>query len=295
MRSSSLVPNAPLRSARAHTPVLVLAAAAAFLFGCESSSEPARRVLRVCADPNNLPFSNQKGEGFENRIAELIAKELGARLEYTWFAQRRGFVRNTLRAGLCDVVVGVPARFDPVATTRPYYRSTYVFVSRKDRHLNIASLNDPRLKRLTIGVHIIGDDYSNPPPVHALSRRHIVQNVSGYTIYGDYSQPNPPARLVEAVSDGKVDIAIVWGPFAGYFGKKQSTDLRIVPVTPEADGPDLPFVFDIAMGVRKGDQSLRQELDRVLDRRRHEIQRILTDYGVPLKPVTPSGAGVSVK
>jgi mxaJ protein len=259
-----------------------------------SASAADQPVLRVCADPNNLPFSNQKGEGFENRIAELIAKELGARLEYTWFAQRRGFVRNTLRAGICDVVMGVPANFDPVATTRPYYRSTYVFVSRKDRHLNVASLNDPRLKRLTIGVHIIGDDYSNPPPVHALGRRRIVQNVSGYTIYGDYSQPNPPARLVEAVSDGKVDIAIVWGPFAGYFGKKQSADLRIVPVTPEADGPDLPFVFDIAMGVRKGDQ-LRQELDRVLDRRRDEIRRILTDYGVPLKPVAHTGASASVK
>jgi mxaJ protein len=131
--------------------------------------------------------------------------------------------------------------------------------------------------------------------VHALGRRHIVQNVSGYTIYGDYSQPNPPARLVEAVADGKVDIAIIWGPFAGYFGRKQSTDLRIVPVTPEADGPDLPFVFDIAMGVRKGDQSLRQELDRVLHKRRDEIRRILTDYGVPLKPVAHTGASVSVK
>jgi mxaJ protein len=260
-----------------------------------SASAADRPVLRVCADPNNLPFSNKKGEGFENRIAELIAKELGSRLEYTWFAQRRGFIRNTLRAGLCDAVMGVPANFDPVATTRPYYRSTYVFVSRKNRQLNVASLNDPRLKRLTIGVHIIGDDYSNPPPVHALGRRHIVKNVSGYTIYGDYSQPNPPARLIEAVSDGKVDIAIVWGPFAGYFGKKQLTDLRIVPVTPEADGPDLPFVFDIAMGVRKDDQSLRQELDRVLDTRRDEIRRILTDYGVPFKPIAHTGASVSAK
>lgn len=260
-----------------------------------SSSAADQRVLRVCADPNNLPFSNQKGEGFENQIAELLAKDLGAKVEYNWFAQRRGFVRNTLRAELCDIVIGVPVNFDPVATTRPYYRSSYVFVTRKDRHLNVSSLNDPRLNRLTIGVHIIGDDYSNPPPVHALSRRHIVQNVSGYTIYGDYSKPNPPARLVEAVAAGKVDIAIVWGPLAGYFGKKQSTDLRIVPVTPEADGPDLPFVFDIAMGVRKGDRSLRQELNAVLDRRRRDINRILTAYGVPLKTLAPNQMKVSAK
>jgi mxaJ protein len=196
-------------------------------------------------------------------------------------------VRNTLRAVVCAVEMGFPAHFDPVYTTRPYYRSTYVFLTRKDRNLNVASLNDPRLKQLTIGVHIIGDDYSNPPPVHALSRRHIVHNVSGYTIYGDYSQPNPPARLVEAVAEGKVDIAIVWGPFAGYFEKKQSASLRIVPVTPEADGPDLPFVFEIAMAVRKGDKSLRQELDPVLERRHRDISRILTEYGVPLKPLTP--------
>jgi quinoprotein dehydrogenase-associated probable ABC transporter substrate-binding protein len=240
-------------------------------------------ALRVCSDPNNLPFSNEKSEGFENRIAELIARELGRKLEYTWFAQRRGFIRNTLRAGVCDVVMGVPAHFDPVDTTRPYYRSTYVFVSREDRHLNVSSMNDPALKRLQIGVHIVGDDYSNPPPVHALGRRHIVQNVSGYSIYGDYSQPNPPARLLEAVAAGKVDVAVVWGPFAGYFGSRQAVPLKIVAVTPESDGPTLPFVFDIAMGVRKGDKALRDQLQKVLDRRRVEIQRILHEYGVPLK------------
>ena len=132
----------------------------------------------------------QKSEGFENRIAELIARELKARVEYTWFAQRRGFVRNTLKAGLCDVVMGVPAHYDLVATTKPYYASSYVFVTRSDRKLAISSIDDPILRRLKIGVHIVGDDYSNPPPVHALSRRGIVKNVSGYMIYGDYAHPN---------------------------------------------------------------------------------------------------------
>ncbi|MDQ3821120.1 MAG: transporter substrate-binding domain-containing protein [Acidobacteriota bacterium] len=147
-------------------------------------------VLRVCADPNNLPFSNSKGEGFENRIAELIAREMNADLEYTWWAQRRGFIRNTLKAGECDVVIEVPASFEMALTTSPYYRSTYVFVYRKDRRLNISSFDDPILRRLKIGVQMIGDDFSNAPPAHALSNRHIIDNVEGFTVYGNYSEQN---------------------------------------------------------------------------------------------------------
>ena len=127
--------------------------------------------LRVCADPNNLPFSNDRGEGFENKIAELIAAELGAELKYTWWAQRRGFVRNTLKAGDCDLWPGVISGFELLATSRPYYRSTYVFVTREDRDLDIASFDDPRLRQLTIGVQMIGNDAMNTPPAHALARR----------------------------------------------------------------------------------------------------------------------------
>jgi len=166
-------------------------------------------VLRVCADPNNLPFSNQRGEGFENKIAELLAQDLGERVEYTWWAQRRGFFRNTLKAGACDVVMGVPSGFEMALTTRPYYRSTYVFLSRKDRRLNVTSFDDPVLRKLRIGVQIIGDDQSNAPPAHALTRRNIVDNVRGYTLYGDYSQHDPPARIVDAVAKGDIDLAIV--------------------------------------------------------------------------------------
>lgn len=238
-------------------------------------------VLRVCADPNNLPFSNQQGEGFENKIAELIARDLGERVEYTWWAQRRGFFRNTLRAGTCDIVIGVPAAFEMALTTRPYYRSTYVFLSRKDRHLNLTSLDDPSLKKLKIGVQIIGDDFSNAPPAHALGRRNIVGNVRGYTVYGDYSQPNPPARIVDAVAKGDVDVAIVWGPLAGYFAKQSHVPLKVVPVTPQIDQPFLPFVFDISMGVRREDQELRDQIEQVLERRRDEVDRILREYAVP--------------
>ena len=238
-------------------------------------------VLRVCADPNNLPFSNQRLEGFENKIADLLAQDLGERVEYTWWAQRRGFFRNTLKAGMCDVVIGVPAGFEMALTTKPYYRSTYVFLSRKDRHLNVKSFDDPVLKKLRIGVQIIGDDQSNAPPAHALTRRNIVENVKGYTLYGDYSQQNPPARIVDAVGEGDIDLAIVWGPLAGYFAKQSRVPMEVVPVSPQIDQPFLPFVFDIAMGVRRGDQELRDQLDQFLEKRRPEIDRILEDYKVP--------------
>ena len=257
---------------------------AAVLVAVATAQAPAgvRRVLRVCADPNNLPFSNERREGFENRLAELVAKELGARLEYVWWAQRRGFIRNTLAAGECDVVFGVPSRFERVLATAPYVRSSYVFVSRDTISPPITSLDDPRLRTLRIGVHLIGDDYTNTPPAHALARRGIVRNVAGYTIYGDYREPNPPARLIEAVGRGDIDVAIVWGPFAGYFAPRQRTKLRITPVTPASDGPAIPFQFDISAGVRRGNDSLRSELDAVLARRKEDIRGVLAEYGVPM-------------
>src|SRR5437868_10667318 len=132
-----------------------------------------QRELTVCADPNNLPFSNERQEGFENRIAELVARDLNARLSYVWWAQRRGFVRNTLNQNACDLLIGVPSSFERVSTTIPYYRSTYVFVTRRDRRLKVASFDDPQLRRLRVGVQLIGDDATNSPPAHALSNRHI--------------------------------------------------------------------------------------------------------------------------
>lgn len=241
---------------------------------------PPLPTLRVCADPNNLPFSNQKEQGFENRIARIIARDLGAELRYTWWAQRRGFVRNTLGAGSCDLIAGVPADFEPVATTAPYYRSSYVFVTRRDAGQPIASFDDPRLRRLKVGVHLIGDDYQNPPPVEALARRGIVRNVAGYPIYGDYREPDPPARLLEAVERGTVDVAIVWGPLGGWFAARHPA-LRATPVAASADGPGVPFAFSIAMGVRKSDTTLARRIDSVLVRRRGEIERVLDRYGVP--------------
>jgi len=262
-----------------------------------SACGPARaastvRELKVCSDPNNMPFSNEREEGFENRIAELVAHDLHARLSYVWWAQRRGFVRNTLNQKACDVLIGVPSSFERAGTTLPYYRSTYVFVTRRDRNLRIASFDDGALRHLRIGVQMIGDDFTNTPPAHALSQRHIVSNVRGYSVYGDYRQPNPPARVIDAVANGDVDVAIAWGPLAGYFARREAVPLDIAPVSPQIDLPFLPFVFDISMGVRRGNDALRDELNAVIERRRVEIDRILDHYGIP-RAGTPTSAPVS--
>lgn len=238
-------------------------------------------AIRVCADPNNLPYSNRAGEGFENRIARLLASDRGATLEYTWWPQRRGFLRNTLSAGICDIVVGMPTAAERVLTTRPYYRSSYVFVDRRERGLQLASLDDPRLRRLKIGVQLVGDDFANSPPAHALSNRGLVDNVVGYPVYGDYSQPAPLAAIVTAVDHGDIDAAIVWGPPAGYFAKSSRNALEVTPVAPQADAPSLPFAFDISMAVRPADRRLHDVLDDFLVRRRSDIDSILSAYGVP--------------
>jgi mxaJ protein len=258
-----------------------IAATLGLLFTITATSA---RELRVCADPNNLPFSNQAGEGFENKIVEQIAQDLGATLTYTWWAQRRGFVRNTLKAGLCDLWPGIAAGMDMLDTTRPYYRSSYVFVTRADRALDITSFDDPKLRQLTIGVQMVGNDANNTPPAHALARLGITANVRGYMLYGDYSQPNPPAAIIEAVVRGDIDVAVVWGPLAGYFASEQhNVPLTLTPVSPQDDDPQSPMVFAISMGVRKGDTAFENEINEELQRRRPEIAQILARYHVPLQ------------
>lgn len=240
------------------------------------------RELRVCADPNNMPFSNAREEGFENKIVRLVAADLGAELHYVWWAQRRGNVRETLNADRCDLIPGVASGLEMLATTRPYYRSTYVVVSRAGPLADLTSLDDARLTRLRIGVQIIGDDGSNIPPAHSLSRRGMITNVRGYTVYGDYDRDNPQAAIFEAVARGEVDIAFAWGPTAGWFARRSAVPLHLSPVAPRIDGPSLPMVFDISMGLRREDVALRRDVERVLQARAPEIRKILGDFGVPL-------------
>lgn len=247
----------------------------------------AEGTLRVCAEPNDLPFSNIKLQGFENKLADMAAHDLGERVVYTWSMEREHFVKKTLDAGKCDVLMGVPAGFSEVETTTPYYASTYVFVWRRDRHLNLASMMDPRLRRLRIGVHVLGDD--NTPPMEALARAGIVRNVTGYMIYGDSRQPNPPSRLIEAVEGGTVDVAAVWGPLGGYFAQRSRVPLAIAPITDTAAFAPAAFQYAIAMGVRKGNSTLRERLGQVIAHRRGQIRNLLVSYGIPL--VRPNRAG----
>jgi mxaJ protein len=242
---------------------------------------PAKPVLTVCADPNNMPFSDQAGEGFENRIAELVAHDLGRQVRWVWWAQRRGYVRNTLTAGKCDLWPGVASGLEMLATTRPYYRSSYMFVTRADRHLDGLTLDDPRLKSLKIGIQMVGDDGMNTPPAHAVAVRGLIGNVRGYMLYGDYTRPNPPAAIVKAVADGDVDVAMVWGPLAGYFAKQSSVPLHLERVTPWLDAAQWPMVYDISMGVRKDDPQLLRSVEAVLGRDHTKIAAVLASYGVP--------------
>lgn len=245
-------------------------------------------VLRVCSDPNNLPFSNRAGQGFENKIADLVAHDLGDTVAYTYALQNDKFIKHTLKANKCDVLMGVSAGIDEIDTTQPYYASTYVFVSRKHDGLGISSLADPRLRTLKIGVHLIGDDAT--PPTMALGQEGIVNNVHGYMIQADFDKPNPPARLIEAVEKKDVDVAAVWGPLGGYFSKGSPVPLIVTPMTGTAHFAPLQFQFAIAMGVREGDP-LKAKLDAVIARERPSIRNILVSYGVPLVEIKGGGHG----
>jgi mxaJ protein len=256
--------------------------AAIVLAATSARAEPALPSLRVCADPNNLPFSNREQAGFENKLAEMIAQAFGETLSYTWWAERRGFIRHTLKANECDLVMGVPAGYKLVETTSSYYRSTYVFVTRRDSHLDISKLTDDRLRHLRIGVHLIGDDGNNTPPAHVLGTLGIVDNVRGYMIYGDYRQPDPPARLIEAVERGDIDVAAAWGPLAGYFAKNSKVPLSVAAIENDQQFAPQRLQFDIAMGVRKGDNALRDRLNEFIDQHRSGIKALLKSYGVPL-------------
>lgn len=246
----------------------------------------AARELRVCADPDNFPLSRSDESGFENRIARLVAQEMGAQLRYEWLPQIRGFVRKTLGAGLCDVFIGVPKDFERVLTTHAYYRSSYVFVASAGARA-IASFEDPRLRSLRIGVQLVGNDLAATPPGHALASTGNVDNVRGYAVMG-----TAPAaqRIVDAIARRELDGAFVWGPQAGHLAAHADPplDVRVVAAPPGL--ARMPFAFDIAMGVRRGDRALRDELDGILERRKADIDAILAEYSVPRLDAAGGGA-----
>jgi mxaJ protein len=249
---------------------------AALALACALAATPAAaRELRVCADPDNLPFSRADGSGFENRIATLVASEMRADLRYYWLPDRRGFARKTLGAGQCDVIVGVPAPAERLLTTDPYYRGAYMFVYRSRWLKRLASYDDPRLRSLRIGVALIGNDLAATPPAHALARRGIVANVVGFPVVGDRPVGE---RMIEALGQGRIDVAVLWGPQAGYFAKRAPMPIALTEVPQDGTGP---VEFDIAMGVRRDDPALRDELDGALARARRAIDGVLAEYAVP--------------
>jgi mxaJ protein len=244
-----------------------------------AAHEPAK-PLSVCADPNNLPFSNEAREGFENKIMDLVAKDLARPRAYVWWAQRRGYVRTTLNEDVCDIWPGVASGLERLATTRPYYRSTYVFVTRTESQLADLTLEDARLRSLSIGVQLIGNDANNTPPAHIIASRGIVSNVHGYMLYGNYAEPNPASAIIFAVSQGDVDVALAWGPLAGYFAKVSKVPLTIRPIEPVKATP-WPMQYDVSMGVRTSDVALLNQLNEILLREQAGIAEILSRYSVP--------------
>ena len=235
------------------------------------------KELQVCGDPDNLPFSNKKREGFENKIAEVMAKEVGAELIYYWWPHQRGLIRNTLRAGQCDVLISVPQGWEPVLWTRPYYRSGYVIVYPKAKGHKITSLDDPVLKQLKIGVYV------NSPPAETLAEKGIMKNMVGYNPL-DHQQDRP-GKIIEDLIAGEIDVAVVWGPVAGYYAKKLNASHLVDIVPLQDEDPGNPFSFEFSMGVREGNKALKAQLEEALSKRQAEIQKILEDYGVPLLPL----------
>jgi mxaJ protein len=230
--------------------------------------------LRVCAEPDNLPFSHADQSGFENRIARILATELGVEMRYEWQPQRRAFVRKTLGSGLCDAWMGVPAGFDRALTTRPYYRSTYVFVYGRQP---LDSFDAPSLKELRIGVQLPGNDGAATPPGHALAAKGAIDNVRGYLIYGEHPAAQ---RIVEAIARGELDAGVVWGPAAGFFARTKN--LVVAPAAAPKELERMPFEFSISIGVKRGNAALRDRLDASLVRRKQEIDAVLAEFAVPL-------------
>jgi len=245
--------------------------------------------IRVCADPDNMPSSNDKLEGYENKLATLISQELKAKLEYVWYPTRRGYFR-ILNGMYCDLAMEVPAGLDMAGTTKPYFRSGYVFVTRKGSGLeDLKNLADPRLKKLKIGVNIYTSDAENSPPAMALSRYGVVGNLTGYSTFFD--QNNRPEDIVNAVAKKDVDVAIAWGPLAGYFAKQTTVPLVLTPLPAKDSLSEFPFQYNIGIAVRRKDKEFRDSLEAVLTRRQPDVQAILKEYAVPMLPIEQARGG----
>jgi mxaJ protein len=266
--------------------LILLAGAGLTVASPAHAQRPAPRdpgIVRVCADPDNMPSSNDKNEGYENKIAELIAKELNAKLTYVWYPTRRGYFR-ILNGMYCDLAVEAPAGLDMAGVTQPYFRSGYVFVTRQGSGLeDLKSLADPRLKKLKIGVNTFTSDAENSPPAMALSHYGVVGNLTGYNTF--YSDMTRPEDIIKGVANKDIDVAIAWGPLAGYFAKQSAVPMVLTPLPARDSLSGQPFQYSIGIAVRRRDKEFRDSLQAVLERRRPEIDAILKQYNVPVLPI----------
>ncbi|HTV33281.1 MAG TPA: substrate-binding domain-containing protein [Methylocella sp.] len=243
------------------------------------------KVLRVCADPRDLPFSNEAGEGFENKIAVLLADKLGKSLAYEFYPNTTGFVRNTLNAHRCDVIMGMPQGDDIVQGTNPYYRTGYALVFRQGSGLEtVESLEDPRLKDKRIGI------IAGTPPASNLAHEGLLGNIKSYPLVVDTRVDSPTTTMMEDLEAGRIDVAILWGPIAGYLAKGAKEPAKVTLLVKETVGPRM--IYRIGMGVRHTDQEWKRLLNKLIAENQDAINRILTDYGVPLldennRPLVP--------
>ena len=236
-----------------------------------------RSALRVCSDPGNLPFSNVKGEGFENKIAELLASKLGVKVQYTWFPQATGFLRSTLRARRCDLVIGMVSGAELVLSTNPYYHSTYVMVTRKADAIAADRLDDPALKSLKIGL------IAGTPPAGVAASNGLMANAHPYDLMVDTRYDSPSRRMVDDLVAGRIDVALLWGPLGGYFASQHADSLTITPLLHEAKTTRMDYY--IAMGVRPGEAHWKNDIDKLIGDNKDQILAILRDYHVPMLDV----------
>jgi quinoprotein dehydrogenase-associated probable ABC transporter substrate-binding protein len=233
------------------------------------------KVLKVCADPSNLPFSNEKGEGFENKVSELLAAKLDKKLAYVWYPQATGFVRNTLGAHRCDLIPGFPQGDDLVQTTNPYYRTAYALVIKPGSGLDdLDRLGDPRLKEKRIGI------VAGTPPATYLAVNGMMRNAKPYPLVVDTRVESSAQAMMRDLASGEIDVGILWGPMAGYYARQATPPMRVVPLLKESGGPQL--AFRIAMGVRPSDQNWKRQLNRLIAENQADLNRLLLAFGVPL-------------
>lgn len=247
------------------------------------------KVLRVCADPHNMPFSTDKGEGFENKVAELFAEKLGKGLSYTWYPQAPGFIRNTLAAHKCDAVMGVPQGDDLLQVTNPYYRTAYALVFKQGRGLDgVETLSDPRLKGKRIGV------VAGTPPGNNMVANGLMANAKPYPLVVDTRVDSSAVAMMQDLAGGEIDAGVLWGPMAGYYARQANPAVTVVPLVKETGGPRL--AYRIAMGVRYADQDWKRLLNRTIGENQRAINKVLLGFGVPLlddndRPITEESIG----